>query len=112
MKNSLPKPPPNLSREAKAWWRKINSEWALDDSSLLILESAFESFDRMRQAQEIIAIEGIVIKDRFDQIKQHPATLVERDAKAAMVRQIKALGLDLEPLNAAPGRPAGSRNRS
>ena len=52
--------------------------------------------------------EGIVIRDRFGQKKQHPATLVERDAKMALVRNLKALNLDLEPLN-LPGRPHGGR---
>jgi P27 family predicted phage terminase small subunit len=107
MRSSLPKPPAKLSREAKAWWRKVVAGWDLDDACLLILESALEAFDRMRQAQDLLAKEGIVVKDRFKQLKQHPATMVERDAKATLLRNIKALGLDLEPLYAAPGRPAG-----
>lgn len=62
----------------------------------------------MRKAQGILRREGIVIRDRFGQKKQHPATLVERDAKMALVRNLKALNLDLEPLN-LPGRPHGGR---
>lgn len=113
MKNSaknsnLPKPPRGLSKEAREWWKKINDGWQLDDAALLLLGSALECFDRMRKAQGILRREGIVIRDRFGQKKQHPATLVERDAKMALVRNLKALNLDLEPLN-LPGRPHGGR---
>jgi P27 family predicted phage terminase small subunit len=107
MKNSPPTPPKHLSAEAQAWWRRLTEQWDLDDPSLLILEGALEAFDRMRAAQAIIAKEGVTCKDRFKQIKQHPATLVERDAKATLLRGIKALGLDLEPINPGPGRPPG-----
>jgi P27 family predicted phage terminase small subunit len=106
--SSLPKPPRRLSREAGEWWKKINEGWQLDDAALLLLGSALECFDRMREAQGILAREGIVVKDRFGQKKQHPATLIERDAKMAMVRSLRALNLDIEPLN-LPGRPPGRK---
>ena len=107
-RKGLPPAPKQLSAEAKGWWRKILECWDLDDAALLILESGLEALDRMRQAQVILAKEGITIEDRFGQAKQHPATLVERDAKATLLRHVKALGIDLEPLHDGPGRPAGS----
>jgi P27 family predicted phage terminase small subunit len=102
-----PKIPAHLSAEAKGWWKKLVAEWALDDAALMILESALESFDRMRQAQADIAKNGLVATDRFGQRKPNPACVIERDAKAAMSRDLKALNLDLEPLRDAPGRPPG-----
>jgi phage terminase small subunit len=63
--------------------------------------------DRLRQAQEIIDKDGPVIKDRFGVPKQHPATLLERDARNQFLRAWKQLGLDIEPPLASPGRPAG-----
>jgi P27 family predicted phage terminase small subunit len=106
--SNLPKAPKKLSREAKAWWGKIVSEWDLDDPALLLLESALEAFDRMREAQQMIAEDGAVIEDRFGQKKAHPATLIERDSKGTLLRTLRALNLDIEPLNDRPGRPAGS----
>ena len=97
-----PKAPPGLSAEARKWWKKITTEWALDDAGLLIFESALEAFDRMRQAQAILATEGIVLEDRFGQRKHHPATLIERDAKATLLRHLHNLNLDLEPLKLPP----------
>jgi P27 family predicted phage terminase small subunit len=101
------KPPGHLSKEAKKLWRKILEGWELDNAALVVLESALESFDRMREAQAILAEEGIVVLDRFKQKKQHPATFIERDAKNSMLRALKQLNLEIEPLHDRPGRPAG-----
>ena len=73
-----------------------------------VLENALECFDRMRQAQEMLAKEGITVTDRFGQSKVHPAVLVERDAKAGLLRALKALNLQIEPLQDAVGRPPGN----
>jgi P27 family predicted phage terminase small subunit len=103
-----PKAPKNLSDEAKRWWKKIVSGWELDDAGFLVLENALECFDRMRQAQEMLAKEGLVTNDRFGQQKVHPAVLVERDAKAGLLRALRALNLQIEPLHDTTGRPPGS----
>src|SRR5262245_61160726 len=95
----LPKAPAHLSKEAKSWWDKVVSAWELDDPSLLLLESALELFDRMREAQKAIRAKGLTVKDRFGQVKANPCCAVEIACKAAMVRTLKAIGLDLEPLN-------------
>jgi P27 family predicted phage terminase small subunit len=103
-----PKPPSSLSSEAKRWWRKIVAGWELDDAGFLVLESALECFDRMRQAQAMLEKEGLIAKDRFGQDKVHPAVLVERDAKAGLLRALRAMNLQIEPLHDTVGRPAGT----
>jgi P27 family predicted phage terminase small subunit len=108
MKSSRPAPPPKLSAEGKAWWTRIIGLYALDEPALLILESALECLGTMRDAQAVVKEKGMVVQDRFGQLKQNPATLIERDAKTNMLRHLKALNLDLEPLADRPGRPAGS----
>jgi phage terminase small subunit len=97
----------SLEPEAQARWDRILASWDLDDAALLILEATLEAFDRMREAQRVIAEQGILILDRFEQHKQNPATVVEVQNRAAMLRGLKQLGIDLEPLNPGPGRPAG-----
>ncbi|WP_224982718.1 phage terminase small subunit P27 family [Geomonas agri] len=102
------KVPKHLSKEAKAQWKRLLDEYGIEDEAgLLILQTGLEAFDRMRQAQAVIAEEGLTVKDRFDQAKAHPLTTVERDARAAMLAALKALNLDLEPLQDRPGRPVG-----
>jgi P27 family predicted phage terminase small subunit len=99
--------PNQLSPESKVIWRQICRDFALENHALIILVQALEALDRLRQAQEIIDNDGPVIKDRFGVPKQHPATLLERDARNQFLRAWKQLGLDIEPPLASPGRPAG-----
>lgn len=100
--------PKDLSPEARGLWESIRSEYDVrDPGGLLILGSACEAFDRMRQAQRKLKREGLTTRDRFGQAKAHPATTIERDSRAAMLSALKQLNLDLEPLEQRPGRPAG-----
>ncbi|HVW69190.1 MAG TPA: P27 family phage terminase small subunit [Steroidobacteraceae bacterium] len=86
----------------------IREEYDIKDpGGLLILASAVEAFDRMRQAQRRLKREGLTVKDRFGQAKAHPAAVIERDSRAAMLAALKQLNLDLEPLEGRPGRPNG-----
>jgi len=102
------KTPKHLGKEAKSLWSRLLKEYGIEDEAgLLILQTAAEAFDRMRDAQAVIAKEGLTVKDRFGQPKAHPLTTVERDSRAAMLAALKALNLDLEPLQERPGRPAG-----
>lgn len=58
---------PDTSRLRKEVWRHLRVWKARRQRKPFILESALESFDRMREAQTILEKEGIVIKDRFNQ---------------------------------------------
>ena len=106
MKN--PAAPRTLSTEARRWWRRLVNEYAIEDEAgVLILQTALEAHDRMRDCQRAITQDGASIKDRWGQVKPHPLLSAERDARAAMLAALKALNLDLEPLKDRPGRPAG-----
>jgi phage terminase small subunit len=103
-----PKPPKGLSAEARRWWRAIRDEYDRRDSAgLLLLQTAAEQFMRMRAEEAVIFLEGSVVKDRFGQPKQHPAVLNAREARSAMLKCLRALNLDLEPLHDRIGRPGG-----
>lgn len=116
MKNSItlyaksaPKPPKALSAEGRRWWQAIRDEYDVRDSAgLLLLQTAAEQFERMRAEERVIDREGSVLADRFGQKKQHPAVLNARDARTQMLQCLKALNLDVTPLNDRVGRPAGS----
>ena len=113
MKNSaknsnLPKPPRGLSKEAREWWKKSTMVGSSTMPRCCCSDRRSSASIGCARRRGSLRREGIVIRDRFGQKKQHPATLVERDAKMALVRNLKALNLDLEPLN-LPGRPHGGR---
>lgn len=106
---STPKAPPKgLSTEAKAWWTRLHREFDLEDeAAAFLLESALKSFDRMNEAAALVTKHGVVVVDKFGQLKTNPATTVERDSRAAMHAAFKQLNLDVLPPQ-KPGRPAGS----
>lgn len=106
MKKST-QPPEHLTRAAKDWFLLIQREYAIEDSGgVSILTAATEAWDRCTSAREAIEKDGgPVIKDRFDQLKPHPACAIERDSRAQFISAIKSLNLDIEPLRAGPGRP-------
>lgn len=109
MKNSKATPPGDLSPDARRKWLALRDEYEItDEAGLLYLTTACRFYDRMRQAQKIVAKEGTVTVDRFGQSKPHPAVTVERDAAQSMMRAFRALNLDVEPLHAKPGRPPGT----
>jgi len=103
-----PLPPKGLSVQARRLWRQLSEGFDISDpAGLSLLEVAVRSFDRALEARRILDAEGLIILDRFRQRKMHPAFMIERDSRAMMMRALKALNLDLEPLNAGVGRPAG-----
>jgi P27 family predicted phage terminase small subunit len=109
MRNSRPRAPAHLSKAARTWWKQLTDMYEFESpDSVMTLECVMECFDRATAAREMVQKEGVVIRDRFGQLKQHPGTIVERDAKMAMLRALRQLGLDVIPPGTLPiGRPAG-----
>ena len=84
---------------------KFVTDYSIDDEhGRLLLQTAAEAFDRMREAQRTIAREGATFADRFGQVKAHPATVIERDSRAGMLMALKQLNLDVQPATSRPGR--------
>jgi P27 family predicted phage terminase small subunit len=112
MKNSnRPKAPAHLSAAAKKWWVALTDIYEFESpDSVMTLECVMECLDRATTARQMVEKEGAVVKDRFGQLKAHPATVIERDAKMAMLRALRALGLDIiQPGSLPIGRPAAGR---
>jgi P27 family predicted phage terminase small subunit len=111
MKNSasakLAAPPRGYSPEARGLWRDVVGGWVLDPAALKILDVACRALIQDREAEKLVARDGLTILDRFGQPKLHPAATVSRDAKATFLKALRQLGLDLEPLHGRPGRPPG-----
>lgn len=99
--------PKTLSTEARRWWHRIIAEYEIaDDGGLFLLQTALESFDRMRDCQRAIAADGITVLDRFDQRKPHPLLAAERDARSSLLLAFRQLNIDV-----APDRPLGALPR-
>lgn len=101
---SLAPPPPHLEPPEQALFRQLISEFRIDDAgSISLLTTAMEAHQRARRARERIAVDGETIKDRFGQLRAHPCVAIERDARDAYLRAMRALRLDVKPA-AATGR--------
>jgi P27 family predicted phage terminase small subunit len=96
MKKTPKQPAPrHLSLEARALWARLHASFVLDDpGSHAMLRLACEAFDRAERARQLIDRDGECLKDRFGQVRVHPACAVERDARAQMLMALKALRLD------------------
>ena len=101
-------PPEHLSQEARAFFKSISEDYLITDAAgLKILTVACEAYDRAQAARAKIDEDGLTVTDKFNQIKPHPLLSNERDSRAAFLAGLKALNLDIEPLQNGPGRPPG-----
>jgi hypothetical protein len=94
-----------LGAEGRKWWKRLTEDYDFDPPSLLILQEAMTCLDRLRETEQIVASEGIIIAGRGGVPKAHPALAAEKLYRAGLLRLLKALNLDLEPLHPGPGRP-------
>ena len=91
--NTAPQAPADLSDESRSLWLAVTAGWALDRPGELILQSACEALDRMRDCQRTLRDEGLTTADRFGQTRAHPLLAVERDSRNAVLKALKQLGL-------------------
>ncbi len=88
-----------IRKEGKRLRKSLRQEYRIEDrGGLEILDRAIESFCRMKEAEAIIAAEGLTVLNRWDEKKEHPALNTERKARGQFLLCLKQLGLDLDPL--------------
>ena len=97
---NLPAPPRHLSDEAAAWWAVVVRDYALEAHHLKLLQCAAEAWDRMQEARETVARDGLTFEDGNGAIRAHPSVAIERDARTLFARLVRELNLDEEPPDA------------
>jgi phage terminase small subunit len=98
--------PEHLGDAGQSLWQSIMADYRISDAGgLALLGQACEAADRVAECRKLIAEQGAVIRSQ-GAVRAHPLLAAERDARAAMLRAIRYLNLDIEPLKAV-GRPAG-----
>ena len=98
----------HLSKSSRKFFLKIMNQFELEDHHLEILSKACECIDRINEARLRIDKDGPYFKDRFSQLKPHPALKTEEQNKVIFARLIRELGLDVEPGTGEVGRPPGT----
>lgn len=88
-------PPKNLSAESSKIFVDTVTEFNIDDAvGRLQLQTACEALDQMRDAQKIIKRESLTMRDRHGVCRPHPATVILRTARTAMLQAFQALRLE------------------
>jgi len=94
MKFKIPK---YLRPETQAWIRDVSKRNNFESHDFKLLEMSGETWDTWQKArEELEANGGLTFKDRFGQIRPHPALGVLRDSKIVFARLLRELGLDYE----------------
>jgi hypothetical protein len=102
--------PRSLKVKGKQFYKQVLSEYVFENSHhFTLLEQAAACLDRIHEAGELLERERHIIKDRFEQLKEHPAAKMERDNKILFARLLRELGLDLAKaeMSRPPTRPGG-----
>src|SRR6516162_1033036 len=99
------KPSRKLGDAGLSLWQSIQSEYRIDDAAgIELLMQACEAADRVARLAEGIDKDGEVIETENGP-KAHPALKEQLSHRAFIVRTLRALGLNLEPVRATAGRP-------
>jgi hypothetical protein len=85
-----------LSGRAARVWREVQAGWSLDPASLELLRCAVEALQRADECARQVKAEGLTFRDRWGQVRPHPAALLERDHRAQAARHLQVLGVSLE----------------
>jgi len=85
--DEVPAVPTSLSEEAAGIWRSIVGAWILGADALPLLRLGLESWDRYREAAEILRKDGpVVTNPKSGAVRQHPCHAIARD-NLTQVRQ-------------------------
>lgn len=87
--------PSGLSETAQAWFTRMCDEFDFQDdpAGLELLTAAAWQLERMQQARAALAETGLCVKDRFDQVREHPAAAAERAASNLFRLLCRELGV-------------------
>lgn len=93
------KAPAGLKTPGRNFWNKAHSETVFEDAhDLERLKMACQCLDDLQVAEQQIKLDGAFIRDRYGQVKEHPAAKVIRDNRIIFCRIVRELGLDIEPV--------------
>jgi|SRR6516165_3377773 hypothetical protein len=105
------KPPRKLDIPGSTLWDGVQREYLISDAAgVELLMQACEAADRVARLAERIDKDGEVIETENGP-KAHPALREQLSHRSFIVRTLRALGLNLEPVRATAGRPTAWQKR-
>ena len=105
--NRLPRCPNGASPEAQALWTEVVARYELGGHELSLLRSAVRALTSLRKVQAELERDGVTIRDRFDQVREHPSMKTLQILDAQFRANLRDLGLsdadaDAEKTQAKP----------
>lgn len=95
-----PPAPKHLTADSRKLWDELQAEYSLaDKAGQLLLTAALESRDRARTFAEELKGQPSVVADARGSVKMNPLVAAEREARAAFVRTLIALRIDVSKVN-------------
>jgi len=95
----------NLGKQGRAFWKRVQADFAMEDAhDLERLTMAARCLDDIAEAEQQIEKDGPFVRDRYGQIKEHPAGKVIREHRIIFCRIVRELGLDLDIPESRPPR--------
>lgn len=92
----IPRVPAGLNEPGKRFWKKVLSEYQLEEAhDLERLSQACGCLDEISESEKVVEEAGRFILDRFKQVKEHPASKAIRDNKVLFCRILRELALDI-----------------
>jgi phage terminase small subunit len=64
--------PNGLIEEAQNLWGEIVTKYELGEHELSLLRSVVKALTALRKVQAELERDGVTIRDRFDQVREHP----------------------------------------
>jgi terminase small subunit-like protein len=99
-------PPRNVGAPGQQLWNSIMSQFDIHDAAgVEMLTQACEMLSRAEAFRIQIEDEGAMIKTSTG-TKAHPLLTAELNARNFVVRTLRQLGLDVQPLQQREGRPS------
>jgi P27 family predicted phage terminase small subunit len=89
-----PKPPPNLSRRARAFWNQTFTEYHFETAAQLrLLEELCRCMTQLETIQKTIRSDGLTVKGSRNQPVAHPLLSAESDCRKQILAFSRALEL-------------------
>jgi phage terminase small subunit len=103
------KAPNKLQVTGRNFWKKVLSEYELNEShDLERLSMAAKCLDELRETEQRVKKDGRFLVNRYGNLTEHPGSKTIRDTRLLFVKIIRELGLDVEnPEDPRPPRGKG-----
>ena len=106
--STAPKPPANLGPAGGSLWRSIMAEYDISDAGgKALLEQAAVAYDRAERLRVEIDRDGEIVRGRAGISASIPACGASWRRDLSFARTLQRLGINLEAVRMAPGRPSG-----